>query len=185
MDVQPRRLSAGARREETLNAAAEIFARRGYHGATTDQIAQEAGISQTYVVRMFGTKEQLFLDVIGQSLALILSEFRSALDAPEDDRSTFERLGAAYRALTEQRGVHLPLLHAFALGADPAIGSAARAGFLQLTRFLLDEAELSPKEADDFLARGMLINILMGLRMDTDPDPVASGLVDRVLAHPR
>jgi TetR/AcrR family transcriptional regulator len=185
MDPQPRRLSAGARREETLSAAAEVFARHGYHGATTDQIAQEAGISQTYVVRMFGSKEQLFLAVIGQSLDLVLGAFRTALEASPDTRSTLDRLGAAYRSLAQQRGIHLPLMHAFALGADPVLGSAARAGFLQLTRFLLDEAELTAAEADDFLARGMLINTLMGLRMEADPDPLASQLVERVLAGPR
>jgi TetR/AcrR family transcriptional regulator len=185
MDVQPTRLSAGARRDATLTAAAEIFARRGYYGATTDQIAREAGISQTYVVRMFGTKEQLFLDVIGQSLALILDEFRAALAAPAGDLSTLDRLGVAYKTLAKQSGIHLPLMHAFALGSDPAIGPAARAGFLELTRFLLEEADLTTAEADGFLARGMLINTLMGLRMDSDPDPLAADLVDRVVVNPR
>ena len=184
MDVQPTRLSAGARRDATLGAAAEVFARHGYYGATTDQIAREAGISQTYVVRMFGTKEQLFLDVIGQSLALILTEFRAALDAPNNELSTLDRLGVAYKTLAKQRGIHLPLMHAFALGSEPVIGPAAREGFLGLTRFLLEEAELTIEEADGFLARGMLINTLMGLRMDSDPDPLASELVDRVLVDP-
>jgi TetR/AcrR family transcriptional regulator len=185
MDAQPRRLSAGERRETTLEAAAEVFARHGYHGATTDRIAQEAGISQTYVVRMFGSKEQLFLAVIGQSLSLILEAFRTALAAPAGGGSTLDRLGAAYTSLAQHRGIHLPLMHAFALGSDPAVGSAARAGFLELTRFLLDEAELTAAQTDDFLARGMLINTLMGLRMETDPDPVAEGLVERMLAGPR
>ncbi|MCC9178705.1 TetR/AcrR family transcriptional regulator [Arthrobacter sp. zg-Y750] len=177
------RLSAAERRQETLGAAAEVFAQHGYHGATTDRIAREAGISQAYVVRMFGTKEQLFLAVIGQSLDFILDEFRKAL--PGDESSRSERLGAAYIRLAEQRGVHLPLMHAFAMGSDPVIGAAARAGFVRLLKFLLEEAELAPDEADGFIARGMLVNTLMGLRMEMDPDPAGNQLAERVLKKPR
>lgn len=165
----------------TLTAAAEVFAQHGYYGATTDRIAREAGISQAYVVRMFGSKEQLFLAVIGQSLDSILDAFRTALASSDEELSTLDRLGAAYVALAKQRGIHLPLMHAFAMGSDPVIGAAARAGFLQLLKFLLDEAGLAPAEADSFIARGMLINTLMGLRMEMESDPAGSQLAGRVL----
>lgn len=181
MNTQGPRLSSAERRQATLNAASEVFARHGYYGATTDQIAREAGISQPYVCRMFGTKEQLFLAVIGQSLDLILDAFRSALAAPADGRSTLERLGSAYVTLAKQRGIHLPLMHAFALGSDPAIGAAARTGFLRLLKFLLEEADIPPADADNFLARGMLINTVMGLQMEADADPAGHQLADRVL----
>ncbi|GMA35913.1 helix-turn-helix domain-containing protein [Demequina litorisediminis] len=55
-----RRLSADDRREQILAAASVVFGERGYAGGTTDAIAREAGISQAYVVRMFGSKERLF-----------------------------------------------------------------------------------------------------------------------------
>ncbi|MBN8883980.1 MAG: helix-turn-helix transcriptional regulator, partial [Salana multivorans] len=42
------------RRELVLSAAAEVFGERGYVGATTDAVARAAGVSQPYVVRMFG-----------------------------------------------------------------------------------------------------------------------------------
>lgn len=184
MNNQGHRLSSHDRRQATLIAAAEVFARHGYYGATTDQIAREAGISQPYVVRMFGTKKQLFLAVIGQSLDFILDEFRNALATPEDGRTALERLGAAYIALAKQRGIHLPLMHAFALGSDPTIGAAARNGFLRLLKFLLDDAKLPPADADNFLARGMLINTLMGLQMDVDPDPAGHQLADRMMNVP-
>ena len=35
----------------------------GYAGTSTDAVAREAGVSQPYVVRMFGTKLDLFLEV--------------------------------------------------------------------------------------------------------------------------
>ena len=63
--------------------------------------------------------------------------------------------------------------------------SSVSIGILQLLRFLLDEAQLAPAEADNFIARGMLINTLTGLRMELDPDPAGSQLADRVLKNSR
>ncbi len=57
----PVRLTSDQRRESILEAATVVFGERGYHGATTDAIASAAGISQAYVVRMFGSKEELFI----------------------------------------------------------------------------------------------------------------------------
>ncbi|GGL43649.1 TetR/AcrR family transcriptional regulator [Phycicoccus endophyticus] len=177
------RMSADERREATVLAATRVFGRRGYHGATTDEIAREAGISQPYVVRMFGSKQQLFLAVTQQALELTLAAFRHVVeDSREESRAVVVvRLGEAYRALAARREIHLVQMHAYALGADPVIGPAARAGFRQLVQFLLDEAGLPPAQTDDFMARGMLVNTVLGLRMAEDPTPVSRQLVDRVL----
>ena len=37
------------------------FARKGLHGASTEDIARMAGISQPYLFRLFGTKKALYL----------------------------------------------------------------------------------------------------------------------------
>lgn len=176
--MSPRpRLTRADRQDATIAAAASVFAVRGYHGATTDRIALAAGISQPYVVRMFGSKEELFLLVIQRSLNSILDAFREALAHTSGPPS--EILGRAYRQLCKEHDVHLPLLHAFTLGANPVIGSAARRGFLRVATFLTDEAGMSIEDADEFLAHGMLINTLFGLRMSEDSDPLSVGLVER------
>ena len=48
-----------------LGIAAREFADRGLHGASIEAIAPEAGITQAYVFRMFGTKKALFLELVG------------------------------------------------------------------------------------------------------------------------
>jgi AcrR family transcriptional regulator len=45
------------RAEETLRAAAEVFASRGYHGATTQEIADLLGIRQASLYYYFRSKE--------------------------------------------------------------------------------------------------------------------------------
>ena len=166
------RMSSEDRRELVLDAATGVFGDAGYHGATTDAVARAAGVSQPYVVRMFGTKQQLFLEVIGRALASLMAAFREAIDG-DPEVPIGRRLGLAYFALTADRGILLCLMHAFALGNEPVIGPAARCGFLDVYRLLRTEAGMSAEDASAFLAGGMLSNVVLGVRMldDYDTDP--------------
>ncbi len=160
------RMKSEDRRELILQAATDVFGQFGYYGATTDQVAKAAGVSQPYVVRMFGTKERLFLEVIERALGFILTSFRAVIAEGLHDLQP--RLGSAYVDLLRQRGLLLSLMHSFVLGGDPAIGARAREGFLEVYRFLRDEAGLSPEDANRFLEGGMLLNTLVGLRMSDE-----------------
>lgn len=160
------------RRELVLEAAMGIFGDYGYVGATTDQVAKAAGVSQPYVVRMFGTKEKLFLEVLHRALAAMLDAFRSALHGdPEVDVE--RRMGLSYFELLKKHGLLLSLMHSFVLGSDPVIGAAARHGFLEIYSFLRDEVGFTPLEAHGFLANGMLANTMISTRMGdlADDDP--------------
>ena len=162
------RLPAAERRESILAAAETVFGERGYTGATTDAIATVAGISQAYVIRTFGSKEALFVATAQRALDRVTEAFRSAIaDAADTEpRSRVEPLlGAAYARLVQDRGTLLTLLHLFTLGHDPVIGSVAREGFMNTYRILRDEAGLSPERATAFLANGMMVNTILGLRL--------------------
>ncbi|HEY4267700.1 MAG TPA: TetR/AcrR family transcriptional regulator [Galbitalea sp.] len=167
------RMGADERRALVLEAATEMFGQYGYAGTTTDRVAAAAGVSQPYVVRIFGTKEKLFIAVLHRDLTRLLTAFRAAL-AEDTDTPIAHRLGLAYADLLKDRGLLLSLMHGFVLGADPEIGKVARCGFLDVYRFLKDEAGISPADASSFLAHGMLLNTLVGIRMtddySTDPD---------------
>jgi TetR/AcrR family transcriptional regulator len=169
------RMKAEERRELILAAAAAVFGERGYVGATTDAVAKAAGVSQPYVVRMFGTKSALFRAVLDRSLDRLMAEFRIEIaenKAGDDDLRMC--IGRRYVSLLIDRGLLLSLMQGFMLGADPEIGPTARAGFLRVYRLLRDEAGFTPEEATEFLSGGMMINTLVGLRMgadfDTDPE---------------
>jgi TetR/AcrR family transcriptional regulator len=166
-------MASDERRRLVLEAATEVFGQRGYAGTTTDQVASAAGVSQPYVVRMFGTKEKLFLAVLQRALDTLMAAFHRAL--AEDSRLAIsERLGHAYSDLLSDRGLLLSLMHGFVLGSDPQIGKLARCGFLEVYAFLKTSAGMTAEEASSFLAHGMMLNTLVGLRMtdeyETSPD---------------
>ena len=173
------RMRSGDRRELVLEAATRVFGDFGYVGSTTSQVAAEAGVSQPYVVRMFGTKEKLFLGVLDRALGALLGAFRAEI-ARESDTHLGRRLGGAYVSMLSQRGVLLSLMHGFVSGSDPVIGAFARAGLLEVYALLRDEAGFSPSECQQFLANGMLVNTMIGTRMidDFDTDPAARELLE-------
>ena len=49
------------RTEQLVTAAITAFSDTGYAGTSTDDIARLAGVSQPYVIRLFGSKQRLFL----------------------------------------------------------------------------------------------------------------------------
>jgi AcrR family transcriptional regulator len=53
-----------AKREEILEAALEVVATKGYRGASVREIADAVGLSQAGLLHYFGTKEELFVEIL-------------------------------------------------------------------------------------------------------------------------
>lgn len=74
------KLTPERRRERTrntlLDAAEEIFVKRGVPGASMEEIAAEAGFSRGAVYAHFGSKEELLLAVMDRFIARQLEQFQ-------------------------------------------------------------------------------------------------------------
>lgn len=161
------RLTAGERQEQLVAAAVTAFAQGGYAGTTTDQVARLAGVSQPYVIRLFGTKQQLFLAATRHATARVEQRFRDAAAEQPD----LHRLGVAYDDLLAERNLITLLLHGFAAGADPAIGPTVRECYGGIYRTIRELTGASAEEARDFLAAGMLLTVLGAMQV-LGPDAV-------------
>ena len=164
------RMSAGERREQVLTAAMAAFARTGYAGTSTDVVARAAGVSQPYVVRMFGTKRELFLAVFERAADSIRAAFTGVLSARPTDRpfdpdsdDDWAEMGAAYTELLADRTFLLVLMHGFAAGDDDAIGARARSCMGDIYDVLLGTGCTSER-AVAFVAHGMLLNVMIAMR---------------------
>ncbi|HEU4415250.1 MAG TPA: TetR/AcrR family transcriptional regulator [Candidatus Angelobacter sp.] len=63
----PVRLSAIDRRRQIMRAASGLFARRGYRGTTTREIAERARINEALLFRHFPSKEKLYWAIVEES----------------------------------------------------------------------------------------------------------------------
>jgi len=82
-------------RRRVLEAAARVFARRGFHGASVQEIAREAGATTGAIYSNFAGKEDLYLAVFDEHVATQIREYteRFARGRGVDERS---RGGADY-----------------------------------------------------------------------------------------
>lgn len=91
-------------RQELLSAAADVFAERGFHDASIDEIAERGGYSKGAVYWHFASKEDLFLALVEErvdrptrEIIELLQSAPAELDmAPEASRR-FETLLAGQR----------------------------------------------------------------------------------------
>jgi AcrR family transcriptional regulator len=90
-----------ANRTRILQAARKVFARLGYHGATIEAIADEAGLSNGAVYYNFENKEDLFLALLEDWRAEMIRDVESALAAVDDRAPGQAQLRAAMRSLAE------------------------------------------------------------------------------------
>jgi AcrR family transcriptional regulator len=158
-------MSAEERRELVLAAATRAFARGGYAGTSTDAVAKEAGVSQPYVVRIFGTKLQLFLEVLGAACDTIRTSFEAVIEDGFDPGSDddWHRLGLAYTELVRDRDLLMVLMHGFAAGDTDEIAAASRAGMGAIVDTVLATgADVERLEA--FIAHGMMLNVMVSMR---------------------
>ena len=100
-----RRLTAEERRTGILDAALAVFSERGYHDASIDEIAGEAGVSKALIYEHFSSKQELYAELIARNARDLTQRVAGALSGVEVE-STAERLATgleAFFAFVEER----------------------------------------------------------------------------------
>jgi AcrR family transcriptional regulator len=176
--VLTERKTKDVRREEILDAAVEEFAEKGYHGASTEDIARRAGISQPYVFRLFGTKKELFRAVVARCFRETLEMFQRAAEGLRGEEA-LHAMGMAYiDRLANDRGRLRAQMQAYAACDDPEVCETVRAGYGDLVAYVERVSGMEPAVVATFFAQGMLLNVFasMGFGLDTD-EPWAQRLL--------
>lgn len=183
-------------RSALLRAAGRVFAERGYHGATLDDVLVEAGVSRGALYHYFRSKHDLFLALLRERLTAGLSDAGAVLggDDLNDGRNDIITTAAAGFLDRVQRDPRwLPLLLEFlAAGSrDAEVRSAVVASFFvpareqttALIRHAIPEHPPGAALSGEELAVGVnaLINGL-ALEQAFDPDAIAPDLAGRLLA---
>jgi len=114
MDLLP--LTPERRRQQTrehlLAAAAEVFAERGFHGASLDEVAAVAGFTKGAVYSNFKNKEDLFLALFKANYDREMNAIRAALkDSEVPPEARISDFVALIRDQTTQVGRNFSLLY--------------------------------------------------------------------------
>lgn len=98
----PRRKPSQARSQRSveaiIEASAQVLERYGYHSATTNRIAERAGVSVGTLYQYFDSKDEIFDRLIEREAALYLAALEASLAGPEvpHRQAIRELLEAAY-----------------------------------------------------------------------------------------
>jgi AcrR family transcriptional regulator len=152
--------STAETRERVLAAASDLFATHGFHGTKMRDIAQRAKVNLAAANYHFGSKEDLYLDVLREQFARINEVLveRGAVLRDGLDREQLVRL------LRERVAAMLELL----IGPPPGLHGTL------MMREMLDPSEALPVIVDRFIVphRDAMREIIARLVPELDPEAV-------------
>lgn len=91
-----KRLKASERRASILAVAKVLFADKGYHGVSVDEIAKRLGVSPAILYQHFPSKEKLYEEVLSENSAKRESYIEAILKEPSDFISVLTRMTRIY-----------------------------------------------------------------------------------------
>lgn len=107
-----------ARRTQILMGAAQVFSQKGYHKATTKEVAQAAGVSEGTIYNYFNSKRDLLVAMV--ELFATTSFKDIVLDHPPDDPRVFLKkiLHDRYQLIQARGHIITPLIAEIFSDAD-------------------------------------------------------------------
>jgi AcrR family transcriptional regulator len=182
MTATSARKTAEERREEVLEAALGVFADHGLAGASTDEIARKAGISQPYLFRLFHTKKDLFIASTERCLRETLETFQGAA-AGKSGEGALLAMGKAYGDLIRSNPQRLRAqMQMYAACDDADVCAVARKGYGELVDYVQRVSGVGDERVSEFFARGMLINVVVSMDLLDSDEPWARRLLASVTA---
>jgi AcrR family transcriptional regulator len=96
LTTRRKRLTGEERREAILDSALEVIAQRGYHAASIDDIAREAGVSKALIYEHFASKQDLYALLLEEQAGQLFSALAEAIS--EAGRDAAARLVVGFDA---------------------------------------------------------------------------------------
>jgi AcrR family transcriptional regulator len=107
---------SSSRRDELLDAATRVLARRGYRGASIKDIAADAGVAAGLLHYYFPSKEQLILEILARIRARHRRDIEALVDTLAPDQLAARSFAASRQRVTEEPEWYRLRFEMFALG---------------------------------------------------------------------
>ncbi|MCW5890801.1 MAG: CerR family C-terminal domain-containing protein [bacterium] len=138
------RRDPGRTRKKLLDAAAQLFAAHGFHGTTAREIAERGGVNLAAGHYHFGSKKDLYLEVLRAQFARIQATMAARGALPPSD---VKRLSRAEARTTLRNRVQVML--------DLLLGPPIGLHGTLMQREMTDPSEALPVIVDEFVAPQM------------------------------
>jgi TetR/AcrR family transcriptional regulator, repressor for uid operon len=162
---------AEARRNQVLDAAAECFRRKGFHGASMAEISKLAGMSAGHIYNYFASKDEIIFGIVDRNTQDILQRMQDVASGGLDAYDALmERLPTTIEENTDLEHVALMLEVSSEAARDPSVRERLHAADKMLSA-RLEELLSSSQKIASFQADPqrrtrveMLISLFEGIR---------------------
>jgi AcrR family transcriptional regulator len=178
-------------RERLLDAALEVFSRRGYYAASVDEIAAEAGFSKGAVYSNFSNKEDLFLALIDRRFVRDVQGYPGIINFMAEGLQLEQ--GMDFKEFVmEDHTWNLMMIEFFLYAMRDESNREKLSTRLEGLRKVMEEnlaalyAQLGKKPAlpiQDLPWSVFSLGIGMMLQFYIDPDGLPDGVYERALQH--
>ena len=169
--ASPARFTAADRREQILAVATRLFARQGFQGTKTKEVAVHAGVTEALIFRHFPTKEHLYW-------AVIESKIKGATSPRERLRAKLEAEGNDAEVLT---GVAVDILERRA--KDQTLSRLLLYSALENHRLSHRFFRTYASSHYELLAEFIRKRIAQGAFVPVDPLLAARGFLGMIIYH--
>ncbi len=90
-----------ARRTQVMVSGLEVFAEKGFHLASMDDIAERAGVSKPILYQLFSSKQDFYLGVLGERVEFLVQHITESINAAVGSRNRLEAAIACYFKLVD------------------------------------------------------------------------------------
>ena len=104
------RLPAHLRKEQLLDVALHVFAERGFHLTSMNDVADAAGVTKPVLYQHFPSKRALYLELLRSVGARLMEEITAAADRAEGPREQVEHGLRAYFAFVAEHAAAYRLM---------------------------------------------------------------------------
>jgi AcrR family transcriptional regulator len=190
--VKARTAELGGSREQLLEAAVRVFARRGYSGASINAIAAEAGFSKGALYWNFASKEELFFALLDERIDGRIRDLFAMTEAAPDDDTMEDQVSRGLSALLQQERDLVLLFHEYSAMAvrEPRLREKyvernvmLRNGLARALEARVEALEVPSAISTQELATAM-IALADGLSVEqlTEPEMVSDELFGQILS---
>lgn len=97
------RLPAARRRRQLLDVAVDVFAERGFHKTSMDDVAEAAGVTKPVLYQHFDSKRELYLELLEDVGSHLVEVVTAAVGGVSGPRQQVEAGFAAYFEFVTQK----------------------------------------------------------------------------------
>lgn len=142
--LTPTRLAPDERRAQILAAARRLFSERGFAAVSTAEIAAEAGVARGLINHYFGTKRDLYVEVLREMVRFRSQPVPEYVDGATPEDRLAESIDRWLEMVARNREAWLAAIGAEGLGRDPEIEAVLDDAREQATARMIEVLGLGP-----------------------------------------